>query len=104
MATSTQPGFIVHTNIGRPHHRVGRWCRTSKIEAISRLLSPVLSRRGNDRIFAGALWSKAAVSAVWFATAIIDEDVVTILRPNPIVERSALLAAEVARTALAGGI
>ncbi len=98
-----QPGSIVHTNVGNLTLGYVDGRRTTRIEAISRLLSPVCPVEVSTEI-RGALWSKAAVSAVWFATALVDADVVTVLSNDRYLGALGGLAAEVARTALLEGV
>lgn len=98
-----KPGFIVHTNTGALTIGSADGARTSKIEAISRLLRKACPVEVTTDI-RRALWSKAAVSAVWFATALIDEDVVTILSAETYRGALGALAAEVASTAQLEGI
>ncbi|HXW82722.1 MAG TPA: 2-dehydropantoate 2-reductase N-terminal domain-containing protein, partial [Acidimicrobiales bacterium] len=94
-----KPGSIVHTNVGALTLGYADGRRTTRIEAVSGLLSWVCPVEVSTEL-SRALWSKAAISAVWFATALVDEDVVTILSTDQYLGVLGGLAAEVARTAV----
>jgi 2-dehydropantoate 2-reductase len=97
------PGTVVHSNVGdlTLGHLDGRG--TAALGELAELLSPVCPVNATGEI-RRALWSKAVLGAVWFATALVDEDVEAILERDEYLGALGALAAEVAWTGRAEGV
>ena len=97
-----RPGQIVYAGPGSLHVGELDGKHTGRIEELAELLSLAHPAEVTDRIF-GVLWGKTALGAFYFATALVDADVLeTLDRPEhlPVLGQ---LVAEVARVAAAEG-
>ena len=97
------PGEIVYGGPGSLHVGELDGARTDRIDALAELLAHAHPAEVTDRIFS-VLWGKTALGAFYFATALVDADVVEILDHEEHLPLLGELVAEVARVAAAEGI
>jgi len=97
------PGEIVYGGPGSLHVGELDGARTDRIDALAKLLAHAHPAEVTDRIFS-VLWGKTALGAFYFATALVDADVVEILDHEEHLPLLGDLVAEVARVAAAEGI
>ncbi|CCH32481.1 2-dehydropantoate 2-reductase [Actinosynnema sp. NPDC047251] len=97
------PGRITYGGPGT--FRIGEIDGTvgDRVRGLARLLGEFHPTDVTDNIF-GYLWSKAAIAAVYFATAVADEDVPVLLARPEHRPLFGLLVAEVVRVAEAAGV
>jgi 2-dehydropantoate 2-reductase len=98
-----KPGEIVYGGPGSLHVGELDGTRTARVEQIVELLSLAHPAQVTDRIFA-VLWGKSALGAFYFATAVVDADVLEILGHEEHLPLLGELVAEVAQVAVAEGV
>jgi 2-dehydropantoate 2-reductase len=97
------PGQIVYGGPGSLHVGELDGSRSERVERLAELLSLAHPAEVTDRIFA-VLWGKSALGAFYFATALVDADVLEILDREEHLPLLGELVAEVARVAAAEGV
>jgi 2-dehydropantoate 2-reductase len=97
------PGSIVYGGPGSLHVGELDGRRTRRVEELAELLSLAHPAVVTDRIVP-VLWGKTALGAFYFATALVDADVLEILDRPEDLRRLGGLVAEVARVAAAAGV
>lgn len=97
-----RPGEIVYGGRGSLHVGELDGRTTGRVERLARLLSLAHPAVATDRIF-GVLWGKTALGAFYFATALVDADVLEILDRRDQLPGLGELVAEVTRVAAAEG-
>lgn len=98
-----QAGEIVYGGPGSLHVGELDGARTARVEELAALLSLAHPAEVTDRIFA-VLWGKTALGGFYFATALVDDDVLGILDREEHLPLLGALVAEVARVARAEGV
>lgn len=98
-----RPGEIVYGGPGSLHVGELDGARTERVERLAELLSLAHPAEATDRIFS-LLWAKTALGAFYFATALVDADVLETLDRRDELPTYGELVAEVARVAAAEGI
>jgi 2-dehydropantoate 2-reductase len=94
------PGTVAYAGPGSFHVGELDGAMSERLERVGRILSAAHPVETTDRIFAH-LWGKAALGAVYVATALVDADVLEMLADERRLDALGLLAAEVARVAAA---
>ena len=97
------PGTIAYAGPGSFHLGELDGSMTERLERLATVLSAVHPVEPTSRILAH-LWGKAAVGAYYFATALVDADVLDILADDRRLPPLGELVAEVARVAAAEGL
>ncbi len=97
------PGTIAYAGPGSFHLGELDGSMTERLERLAIVLSAVHPVEPTSRILAH-LWGKAAVGAYYFATALVDADVLDILADDRRLPPLGELVAEVARVAAAEGV
>jgi 2-dehydropantoate 2-reductase len=101
--TYEAPGTVAYAGPGSFHLGELDGSMTERIERLAAVLSVVHPVEPTDSIF-GHLWGKTAVGAYYFATALVDADVLEILADGARLPSLGALVAEVARVAAAEGV
>ncbi|WP_433271116.1 ketopantoate reductase family protein [Actinosynnema sp. CS-041913] len=98
-----EPGHIVYGGAGT--FRIGEpdGATSERVRELARLLGEFHPTEVTDNIF-GHLWSKTAIAAVYFATAVADEDVPVLLARHEHRPLFGRLVGEVERVARAAGV
>ena len=97
------PGTVAYAGPGSFHLGELDGSLSERLERLAAVLSVVHPVEPTDRIFAH-LWGKTAVGAFYFATALVDADVLEILADGERLQALGALVAEVARVAAAEGV
>ena len=97
------PGTIAYAGPGSFHLGELDGSMSVRLERLATVLSAVQPVEPTTRILAH-LWGKAAVGAYYFATALVDADVLEILADDTRLPSLGALVAEVARVAAAEGV
>lgn len=98
-----RPGQIVYGGPGSLHVGEFDGTRTERVERLAALLSLAHPAEVTDRIFS-VLWGKTALGAFYFATALVDADLLEILDRHEDLRLLGELVAEVAQVAAAEGV
>jgi 2-dehydropantoate 2-reductase len=101
--TYEAPGRVAYAGPGSFHVGELDGSMSERVERLVTVLAAVHAVEPTDRIFAH-LWGKAAVGAYYFATALVDADVLEILADDERLPSLGALVAEVARVASAEGV
>jgi 2-dehydropantoate 2-reductase len=101
--TYEAPGTVAYAGPGSFHLGELDGSMSERLERLAAVLSVVHAVEPTDRIFAH-LWGKTAVAAYYFATALVDADVLEILADDERLPSLGALVAEVARVAAAQGV
>lgn len=97
------PGEVVYGGPGSLHVGELDGSRTDRVDALAVLLSHAHPVEVTDRIFS-VLWGKTALGAFYFATALVDADVLEILDREEHLPLLGELVASVARVAAVEGV
>jgi 2-dehydropantoate 2-reductase len=98
-----RPGMVAYAGPGSFHLGELDGAASRRLDRLANLLSAAHPVETTDRILAH-LWGKTALGAFYFATALIDADVPTILADERRLRSLGVLVAEVARVAAAEGV
>lgn len=97
------PGRVIHGTVGGFHVGEVEGNMTSRVRELAAALSAVQACDATDNIL-GCLWSKMAMASVFFATALVDADVLDILARPEYQELFADLTAETVAAAEANHV
>jgi 2-dehydropantoate 2-reductase len=98
-----RPGEIVYGGPGSLHVGELDGARTDRVARLAELLSLAHPAEVSDSIFS-VLWGKTALGAFYFATALVDADLLEFLDRTELLPRLGRVVAEVAQVAAAEGV